>query len=661
MPNLPRTPALSLKREGTPEGAGLRRKSPAKSNWPRAGRDSGPVWANGRPPRPSSDVSVRQREARSPEPRSLCERPASSPGKPAEAKLVAQGRGRRGEDGDVESLDVQSRGRSLADDVPVVPTTSIPSITVVPAALTDEIWEQRPQSQGSDEVSRLILSVPSSAETPTRPPRDLLEAARLDVRSPPQSVHSQAIQDTPPQPCDGHTSSAPPLPPLQWASTPTRSSFHHGNALCKVSSASVRSSSLQAPRIIRMLEIEPAQPRPSSIDPAHRHNQSVITVTEDDLNRCGTELDELQQCHENLVEQQRRRSEYEATLPAPSMQLSFKTAFRLRCTSRETNVRDPWRNIRHPERMRVPNDQDLILNQVWCGDQEPERQRNRLPPLNPGIDGEARRSRSHPSSGVRANSVSGVPQVAPVISESVFMFSPSNMQRCAGRYELLRNEEVNGFPIWKQRGGNRWLYCGRSSRWYVGGMKEKNLNFECSRGIARSPLVRGRVPMPYGFAGCWEVLVHGTWHEDVDIRFSSEEPELHSTMIKVTLESPEVVNEIPQEVIGKYETYGWWANGFPMWRQRAGMCWLFSSTDGRWSIGDQAASDGRGGGETYLRTVVVHRSTPPEKMTCSWEWPEQDVDDNIVAWHEVSDIKVSVFQEDEAGELNERPFYTSVN
>lgn len=99
--------------------------------------------------------------------------------------------------------------------------------------------------------------------------------------------------------------------------------------------------------------------------------------------------------------------------------------------------------------------------------------------------------------------------------------SPNGQQRCAGEYVLVVGSNPNGFPLWRQMGGNSWLYSGTNGMWIVGSKGAKDRNFDCSRGVIYSNLPHGGV-MPDKLKSLWLRLDKQEFHEDAEIIFDSD-------------------------------------------------------------------------------------------------------------------------------------------
>mmetsp|Transcript_60882 Transcript_60882/g.132069 ORF Transcript_60882/g.132069 Transcript_60882/m.132069 type:complete len:602 (-) Transcript_60882:47-1852(-) len=481
------------------------------------------------------------------------------------------------------------------------------------------------------------------------------------------------------------------LPPLEWAGTPKMQKTKEGNACCRITTAAPQWSlnlnlNLRPPRIMRTVEIEPAD-HPKSKETASKHR--VITVSEHDLQRFGRDVGKLRECQ---VEMTRPASEPEKELGTPQMQLSFKSAFKMKCSA-ETELRDPWRGQANPEFTRAPSELDRFINQVWSPDLTvtdawPARDRagwafdddgGRLPLLRRlgerrhSIDGvrDVRRNFSGAELDgaplVRASSTGGRPpsstrrawrSVSQATEDQngeihsvpeVFFLATPKKQRCAGRYDLVADEFPNGFPLWKQRGGEHWIFTGTNGRWYVGGVREKILKFQCSSGSIRSRHAHGsRTPHRPGVA--WLVLDHGCWTEDPEILLGTQAPVQPPDTLQLVSSTGE------EDWVGIYENFSEWANGYPLWKLVGGGRWLYSD-NGRWYVGGpekrerwfQSQTEGDDD-VTFLRSEA-HGGAWPDRSR-GWERCEEAV------WRSDSSIVVAAGpRPSRPREANELPFY----
>lgn len=126
-------------------------------------------------------------------------------------------------------------------------------------------------------------------------------------------------------------------------------------------------------------------------------------------------------------------------------------------------------------------------------------------------------SQSAPSS-ARQASTSAPPEV-------IRFRSPNWQKECDGTYDLLKDKTANGQPIWKKRGGDRWLYLNTDRNWGVGGKTEFDKNFDCKNSFIfhpRTPKVNAVSPekLPPG----WMLFDGKAWREDPQVTLEVETP-----------------------------------------------------------------------------------------------------------------------------------------
>ncbi|CAE7460754.1 unnamed protein product [Symbiodinium sp. CCMP2592] len=92
--------------------------------------------------------------------------------------------------------------------------------------------------------------------------------------------------------------------------------------------------------------------------------------------------------------------------------------------------------------------------------------------------------------------------------------SPHSFLECDGVYDLLA-WKANGQHIWKQRGGERWLYFNNVGRWTVGDEEELKNNFDCTDGYIRHRQKDWKLSPDKMPAGEWEYTPDGCgWQHD---------------------------------------------------------------------------------------------------------------------------------------------------
>lgn len=61
--------------------------------------------------------------------------------------------------------------------------------------------------------------------------------------------------------------------------------------------------------------------------------------------------------------------------------------------------------------------------------------------------------------------------------------SPNGRQECSGEYVVVEGETPHGYPLWKHRDSDYWVYTGTKGSWLIGGIEERIDNFGCSSGV----------------------------------------------------------------------------------------------------------------------------------------------------------------------------------
>jgi len=150
---------------------------------------------------------------------------------------------------------------------------------------------------------------------------------------------------------------------LEWTYQPQKEVQKEGSVVYTVSTPATAGPRAHQPHLVRTTRIEPAaysKKRPPI--PPKKEQREQITVTEKDLLRCGSDLKKLREC--NIVEQNVPERTLPAPLPPqPPLDLSFKSKFALDCRE-GADMRDPWKDLKHPDEDRVLTVEDLVLNQA---------------------------------------------------------------------------------------------------------------------------------------------------------------------------------------------------------------------------------------------------------------------------------------------------------
>uniref|UniRef100_A0A7S4QDQ3 Uncharacterized protein n=1 Tax=Alexandrium monilatum TaxID=311494 RepID=A0A7S4QDQ3_9DINO len=88
-------------------------------------------------------------------------------------------------------------------------------------------------------------------------------------------------------------------------------------------------------------------------------------------------------------------------------------------------------------------------------------------------------------------------------SKMLCVISPTGQRECAGTYLLVEGTTANGHPIWRQEGGERWLYSGTTGRWCIGGKDVQEDNFQRNSGFISQTAAHKGV-MPDRMSGVWQ-------------------------------------------------------------------------------------------------------------------------------------------------------------
>jgi len=156
----------------------------------------------------------------------------------------------------------------------------------------------------------------------------------------------------------------------------------------------------------------------------------------------------------------------------------------------------------------------------------------------------------------------------------------------SGAYKIVDGEYANGFRVWRQAGGNRWLYTLRDGRWCFCGEEVRLLKGFTTCGCMSHADPHGGVMPEHLEAGKWRHRDVGTqcFIEDESIAVSAVFPRVAPR--SVYLESP--LGQ--QQFAGEYSLVaGDAANGFPVWQQSGGRRYLYSCPDGHWCFGEEDA------------------------------------------------------------------------
>lgn len=195
--------------------------------------------------------------------------------------------------------------------------------------------------------------------------------------------------------------------------------------------------------------------------------------------------------------------------------------------------------------------------------------------------------------------------------EVLHIYSPNGQQRCAGEYARVPGEAANGQPVWRQAGGDFWLYSGAKGMWIVGGADAKEKGFRCSHGnLFCRTLHTGNTPDKV--SGTWSRLERDSFVDDDDISVVRGIAKPHS----LRLVSPNGQHRCS----GEYQLMaGDMVAGMPVWRHRSGGSWLYTGENGSWIFGGSDAKErdfrcSRG----VLYSKRPHGGLMPDRLEGAW-------------------------------------------
>eukprot|EP00929_Paragymnodinium_shiwhaense_P067549 TRINITY_DN33982_c0_g1_i2.p1 TRINITY_DN33982_c0_g1~~TRINITY_DN33982_c0_g1_i2.p1 ORF type:complete len:1206 (-),score=160.68 TRINITY_DN33982_c0_g1_i2:361-3978(-) len=197
-----------------------------------------------------------------------------------------------------------------------------------------------------------------------------------------------------------------------------------------------------------------------------------------------------------------------------------------------------------------------------------------------------------------------------------------------GVYYLVEQETLNGYPIWKQRDGRNVIFSSIDETWILGG------DDEFCRFM--TPGRHNGLP-PDRVTTYWLRDTKKEWIEDraLQVRSLPASPgcPFESTRLASSAapESPKDRIVAPRCLLvvsphGQQHCSGYYlivrdvlANGFPIWQQQKGDCWLFSSSEEMWCIGgpDEKESNFTSGAG-YIATLTEHAGNLPDAVT-GWQ------------------------------------------
>lgn len=222
----------------------------------------------------------------------------------------------------------------------------------------------------------------------------------------------------------------------------------------------------------------------------------------------------------------------------------------------------------------------------------------------------------------------------PVPIRRLHVSSPRRHCEKSGYYLLVDEQLANGQPVWRQAGGQFWIYSSISGEWYIA--ESSNViriggNFSCSVGGVRNPGGHGNI-MPHDLESPWEVL-------DGDMRTMAKEVKIIAAgpVIPPLFEFV-VSGETCEEYRGSYVLVAdQWLNGQPMWKHMSNNVWLYSDTGGRWCFSSSSgqADPSEPSCRAAIRTQGLHGGMLPQNAGAFCVYQEWGSD-----WFPAENIKV---------------------
>eukprot|EP00929_Paragymnodinium_shiwhaense_P063233 TRINITY_DN31603_c0_g1_i1.p1 TRINITY_DN31603_c0_g1~~TRINITY_DN31603_c0_g1_i1.p1 ORF type:complete len:1055 (+),score=232.77 TRINITY_DN31603_c0_g1_i1:155-3319(+) len=202
---------------------------------------------------------------------------------------------------------------------------------------------------------------------------------------------------------------------------------------------------------------------------------------------------------------------------------------------------------------------------------------------------------------------------------------PSTGVSYAGTYDLTPETARLGFPAWRQRNGDAWLFSGIGDHWFVGclpsgkGMQAAP-DFQALSGFISTTGPHGG-ELPHKMEpDSWCVFDGIQWANDARVAVV-ELPVQQALLLKERqARAPAVLvielAEATHPCIGEYilaESVG--ANGFPLWRKRGSDHVIYSSPLGQWIVGQSEEGELAYRRETgHLASLGTHGGRMPQAM-----------------------------------------------
>jgi len=209
-------------------------------------------------------------------------------------------------------------------------------------------------------------------------------------------------------------------------------------------------------------------------------------------------------------------------------------------------------------------------------------------------------------------------------AQKLYVVSPNGHQPFSGEYVVVPDEMANDFPIWRQVGGERWLYNSTIGTWSFGDRNARVQRFACTlASICHPEAHMGRLPDE--MTGSWtRASESGDWVLDLDIvvRPAGQPARLLVHCPNGTGSSGEYL-VVAGEIV----------NGWPVWRRVTGDRWLASGSGGVWVLFGPREKEANSCASGFVHHQQPHQGTMPHNMGtgwCRWDGVTWVQDDAIV-------------------------------
>lgn len=102
------------------------------------------------------------------------------------------------------------------------------------------------------------------------------------------------------------------------------------------------------------------------------------------------------------------------------------------------------------------------------------------------------------------------------IPEALRLASPNGARECEGTYTLVLGHMPNGYPLWCQARGGRWLFAGTDGMLLVGHEEQRRCNFFCNEGVIASIHAHAGL-LPHEVLSGWQRDDGRAWQRDAGI------------------------------------------------------------------------------------------------------------------------------------------------